>query len=64
MDNIIILGLIPGTNIQISFWAYIALMIFAIAAFFGARRWYRHRTFEIALPQRVLLHANELHFRG
>lgn len=64
MYNFIVLGLIPGTNIQIGFWAY--LIIFAALAF--AFLFIRYRIHRLGLSEmfaaRTPLHATQLHFRG
>lgn len=42
MDNILVLGLIPGTDIAISFWAWMVLMVaLAVALRVYGRRWLR-----------------------
>lgn len=64
MYSLLVLGLIPGTNIQLSFWAWVALM--PLLAAFGlmlkplARRlveWGK------AVPPRLPLPASQLHRR-
>ena len=43
MYDFLVLGLIPGTNIQIGFWASIGLMIGLVIAY----RLYRRRLFKL-----------------
>ena len=64
MYSILVLGLIPGTNIQVSFVAWLAVS--AIAATFVLVllvQYYRNRR-EIWLPAHYPKHANQLHQRG
>ena len=69
MYSLLVLGLIPGTNIQISFWAWIGLMIGLVLAFmlsrhrlanFLADSWKRLYYVDGA---RHPLHASQLHSR-
>lgn len=70
MYTFLVLGLIPGTNIQINFWAWIIIMVgLAIAG-------YRLRTRIVGYVKawwdqldgtqttREPLHASQLHLRG
>lgn len=68
MDSFLILGLIPGTNIQISFWAWVIITALSLIGF----KLYRKRitnylvTFWNDLDRidsRRPLHANQLHSR-
>jgi hypothetical protein len=70
MYSFLVLGLIPGTDIQINFWAWIVLMIaLATAAYRLKSRLVRyvsawwHQFDEADLP-REPLHASRLHLRG
>lgn len=66
MYNFLVLGIIPGTNIQIGFYAWIVLMLaLFIAAYFIHKRIIEiinqpDFEFEVRKP----LHANQLHSRG
>lgn len=66
MYNFLVLGLIPGTNIQIGFYAWIALVIsLMVATYFANKKILQiinapDFEFEIRKP----LHANQLHSRG
>lgn len=66
MYNLLVLGLIPGTNIQIGFYAWVVLVLAVFIAVY-----FMHKKiiaiinrpdfeFEIRKP----LHANQLHSRG
>lgn len=68
--SFIVLGLIPGTNIQIGFWAWIVLMVISLAVF----KLYKHRLVSIISAwwhqfddenyfSRAPLHASRLHRR-
>lgn len=70
MYSFLVLGLIPGTDIQINFWVWIILMIGLV---FAAHRlkprvinyvvnWWHQ--FDDETTDRQPLHANQLHLRG
>ncbi len=65
MYSFFILGRIPGTNISISFEAW--LIIMAVVGFAAYRYWPRINKFVRDTEQRLLarkpLHANQLHRR-
>lgn len=70
MYTFLVLGLIPGTNIQINFYAWVIIMIgLAISAhrlrprFVRALSSWWHQ-FDEVHQQRRPLHANQLHLRG
>lgn len=70
MYSFLVLGLIPGTNIQIGFWAWVVITIGCYIAF----RHYKQRIinhvsvwwhqFDDDDMIRKPLHANQLHLRG
>jgi hypothetical protein len=70
MYTFLVLGLIPGTNIQINFWAWIVIVIGAafvahrlksrVVAF--ASTWWHQ--FDADKATRQPLHASQLHLRG
>jgi uncharacterized membrane protein YhaH (DUF805 family) len=64
MQTFFVLGLIPGTNIQISFQAWLGIMAFLIStiAIYRRRLHGRNETFS-SQWQRSLLHASQLHQR-
>ncbi len=63
MDNVLVLGLIPGTNIAISFQVWIALGM-ALLTVTPARRIYVHRQLAIIRSaMRQPMHASQLHRR-
>jgi hypothetical protein len=70
MYTFLVLGLIPGTNIQIGFWTWIILMVgLSIIAYRLKPRiilyvgsWWRQ--FDEDSVTRKPLHANRLHLRG
>lgn len=70
MYSFLVLGLIPGTNIQIDFWAWIILMagliiittLFKQHAIRLVANWW-HRFDEAAGAGRRPLHASQLHQR-
>ena len=69
MYTFLVLGLIPGTNIQINFYAWIIIMSGLIITAYRLRprlvqaisNWWHQ--FDKA-PSRQPLHANQLHLRG
>ena len=64
MYSVLVLGLIPGTNIQISFLAW--LIITAIVSVIASIAWleYKRHQNELWLPPHYPKHANQLHQRG
>ncbi len=60
MYNFLVLGLVPGTNLQITFntWLYAASLSFAV--YFIAFRLRRPAAATVRAP----LHASQLHNRG
>ena len=66
MYSFLVLGLVPGTDIQISFTAWLILMPILVVVFLICRPLIRY--YMIPRPQlvqmRVPLHANQLHRRG
>lgn len=72
MYSILVLGLIPGTNIQISFWVWIILMIGLVLAFRKYKEqlysrvgdWWHQFDEENENTGRKPLPANRLHLRG
>lgn len=72
MYTFLVLGLIPGTDIQISFWAWIIIMIAVIAVGFRFKSyavrhiaaWWHQFDDEAAVQGRRPLHASRLHLRG
>jgi hypothetical protein len=68
--DFLVLGLIPGTNIQIGFWASIGLMIGLVIAYklykkrlFGLIGAWWHRFDDEDASARKPLHASQLHRR-
>lgn len=70
MYSFLVLGLVPGTNIQISFWAWIIIMavLLVVAKRFKATieqridAWWHQ--FDNPAGSRKPLHASQLHLRG
>ena len=70
MYTFLVLGLIPGTNIQINFWAWMVIMTGLIIIGWRAKRyvvryiaaWWHQ--FDEDAGIRKPLHANQLHLRG
>jgi len=64
MYSVLVLGLIPGTNIQVSFAAW--LVIAGIVCVMASIVWleYRKRQGELWLPPHYPKHASQLHQRG
>jgi hypothetical protein len=70
MYSFLVLGLIPGTDIQINFWAWIVIMIGLLYAGHRLRprltayisRWWHQ--FDDSDTLRQPLHANQLHLRA
>jgi hypothetical protein len=69
MYTFLVLGLIPGTNIQINFYAWIIIMIGLSISVYRLRSrivrrlsgwWHQFDETETRQP----LHANQLHLRG
>lgn len=64
MYSFLVLGLIPGTNIQISFQAWLGIMAgLPFAAAFMRPLWHQ-RLSESVARQRQPLHASQLHLRA
>jgi hypothetical protein len=72
MYSFLVLGLIPGTNIQIGFWTSIVLML-ALAVVFKRYKqyliqfvlnWWHQFDEDVAGMPRKPLPANRLHLRG
>lgn len=75
MDSILVLGLIPGTDIAIGFWAWIGLMALLAVAFklYGNRVvtlaerqievWWERFTENVGILEHKPLHASQLHRR-
>lgn len=63
MYSLLVLGLIPGTNISISFQVWIALGIMLILARPAYLIYQRYQLFMVRLAMRRPLHANQLHQR-
>lgn len=71
MYTFLVLGLIPGTNIQIGFWAWLIIMLALLLAFRKAKPhlmkliaiWW-HQFDDAEASCRKPLHANRLHLRG
>jgi hypothetical protein len=64
MYDLIVGGFIPGTNIQISLQAYLAIITLLLGS--SAIIWIENKNRIIiveALPVRVTLNANDLHYR-
>lgn len=70
MYTFLVLGLIPGTNIQINFYAWIIIMVGAAIIIhrqrprivrYASNWWHQFDEDELA---RQPLHANQLHLRG
>lgn len=65
MQTFFVLGLIPGTNIQINFNAVLVMFILFILIILGLN--YRNRIRELFIGKtksiRIVLHANQLHTR-
>ena len=72
MYSILVLGLVPGTNIQINFWVWVILMIGLVLAFRKYREqiyarieeWWHQFDDEVENLPRKPLHAKRLHLRG
>lgn len=64
MSSFIVLGLIPGTNIQIGFWAYIAVLLVGVGIYFAVRYKLNRRYFDEMLAVHFPVEASQLHFRG
>jgi hypothetical protein len=60
MYNFLVLGMIPDTNIVITFQAWLNLLGLIFVAYL-IRRFFQRRTFTEFAPVRVPLHANQLH---
>lgn len=72
MYNFLVLGLIPGTNIQIGFWTTIISMVALVFVFRRVKpflieavnKWWHQFDEDIDGMPRKPLHANRLHLRG
>jgi hypothetical protein len=61
MYNFLVLGLVPGTNLQITFNTWLYAFLLAVIGF-GLANLYQYFTQEAAW-QRVPLHASQVHTR-
>jgi hypothetical protein len=64
MYSILVLGLIPGTNIAISFDAWLGAMTVLIGTIAILRIELRNRAFAPRALSRIVLHASQLHQRA
>jgi hypothetical protein len=72
MYNFLVLGLIPGTNIQIGFWTTIIIMLILMVAFkryksylIGAiNKWWHQFDDDLEGVPHEPVHASRLHLRG
>lgn len=72
MYNFLVLGLIPGTDIQIGFWTWIIIMIGLVLAFKLSRpyvtellyKWWHQFDEDVENVPHKPLHASRLHLRG
>lgn len=72
MYNFLVLGLIPGTNIEIGFWSWIIIMVALMIAYRHYKqyliemidRWWHQFDEELEGVPHEPLHANRLHLRG
>lgn len=72
MYNFLVLGLIPGTNIEIGFWAWIIIMGGLAVAFRRYKpylieaviKWWHQFDEDLESVPHEPLHANRLHLRG
>jgi hypothetical protein len=63
MYSFLVLGLIPGTNLQITFKSWLALAGWTVGAAIVYR--YRNDLTPVAVaPKRTVLHASQLHHRA
>lgn len=62
MYSFFVLGIIPGTNIQITFQGWLDIIELAVALY-GVAWLYRHRRAIKTAFARTTLHANQLHQR-
>jgi hypothetical protein len=62
MYNLLVLGLVPGTNLQITFKTWLDVLGLVVAAY-GATSLYRGRFTIGAVNVRQPLHASQLHSR-
>ena len=64
MYSFIVLGIVPGTNIQISFLAWVVATMLAIVALSGVWLGLKRRPLDIKISSHLPLHASQLHLRG
>lgn len=66
VDNLIVLGQIPGTNVIINFqvWLYSAYMLLAFVIVYLTTHRLRTLNDDVFQPMRVPLHATQLHQRA
>lgn len=63
MYSVLVLGLIPGTHIQISFQAWLLVTVAVVAVI--SVLWLEYRSHhQLWLPAHYPKHANQLHQRG
>lgn len=72
MYSFLVLGLIPGTNIQIGFWSWIIITLVVAVIFYRYSKniarymnsWWHQFDDDLEELPREPLHANHLHLRG
>ena len=64
MDTFIVLGIVPGTDLQITFGAWLKLLEIAAIIYCFIKLKDIHQTLTGQSWERVPLHATQLHRRG
>lgn len=64
MNSLLVLGLIPGTNIAISFEAWLGVMTVLFGGLSLWRLEFRQRALATRTISRIVLHASQLHQRA
>lgn len=66
MYTLIVLGIIPGTTVQITFqlWLQAAASVLAVGLMIRLGLMHRQLVTTVIIPTRVPLHASQLHLRA
>jgi Sec-independent protein translocase protein TatA len=72
MYSFLVLGLVPGTNIQIGFWTWIIIMVVVTVVFRhykqhlveSLNKWWHQFDEDVENVPREPMHASRLHLRG
>lgn len=67
MYSFLVLGIIPGTNLVITFEAWLVFIDLLLGSYLAYRVWQRHQGLmfgPLAIGNKTSLHASQLHLRA